>query len=234
MRIEGRPLGRVLGVKSRFYGPDDEQCTVEQLALQHYASQEGGGWQGMHSEGGIWATLFGLLVWDVLFSPVEDVFRSPLQTAPLDLDTDAFYPARRDGIEVTLADIAGGGAPAALAASWESHRGCMCRGVSWDRWELAELQLIAECVGGPGLAAVCRLLAQDHGGWGGGMPDLLLWHPERRVAKLSEVKGPRDRLSDQQRAWIAALSEAGVAVEVLKVVEPGVGKGKGKGRGQRK
>lgn len=42
--------------------------SVEQLALQHYASQEGGGWQGMHSEGGVWATLFGLLLWDVLFT----------------------------------------------------------------------------------------------------------------------------------------------------------------------
>lgn len=41
--------------------------TVEELALQHYASEEGGGWQGLHSEGGVWATLFGLLLWDVLF-----------------------------------------------------------------------------------------------------------------------------------------------------------------------
>lgn len=40
----------------------------------------------------------------------------------------------------------------------------------------------------------------------GGMPDLLLWHAGQRAAKLSEVKGPRDRLSDQQRAWMAALA----------------------------
>jgi hypothetical protein len=40
---------------------------VEELALQHYATPEGGGWQGLHSEGGVWATLFGLLMWDVLF-----------------------------------------------------------------------------------------------------------------------------------------------------------------------
>lgn len=48
----------------------------------------------------------------------------------------------------------------------------------------------------------------------GGMPDLLLWHPERRRAKASEVKGPRDRLSEQQRAWAAALSAGGMDVEV--------------------
>ncbi len=32
-------------------------------------------------------------------------------------------------------------------------------------------------------------------------------------------QGPRDRLSDQQRAWLAAMSGAGVRVEVLRVVE---------------
>ena len=44
------------------------------------------------------------------------------------------------------------------------------------------------------------------------MPDLLLWRPADRRAKLSEVKGPRDRLSEQQRAWAAALSGAGLQV----------------------
>lgn len=53
------------------------------------------------------------------------------------------------------------------------------------------------------------------------MPDLLLWHAGRRQAKLAEVKGPRDRLSDQQRAWMAALTRAGLRAEVLKVKEPG-------------
>lgn len=44
------------------------------------------------------------------------------------------------------------------------------------------------------------------------MPDLLLWRPADRRAMLSEVKGPRDRLSEQQRAWAAALSGAGLQV----------------------
>jgi hypothetical protein len=51
----------------RFYGPDNALVTVEQLALQHYASQEGGCWQGLHCEGGVWASLFTLLLWDVIF-----------------------------------------------------------------------------------------------------------------------------------------------------------------------
>ena len=34
------------GLKSRFLGSDNRECTVEELALQHYASAEGGAWQG--------------------------------------------------------------------------------------------------------------------------------------------------------------------------------------------
>ncbi len=48
----------------------------------------------------------------------------------------------------------------------------------------------------------------------GGMPDLLLWNAERKEAKLSEVKGPRDRLSEQQRAWAGALAAGGLHIEV--------------------
>jgi hypothetical protein len=35
------------------------------------------------------------------------------------------------------------------------------------------------------------------------------------------VKGPRDRLSDAQRAWLFALEDAGVDCEVLQLVEGG-------------
>lgn len=37
---------------------------------------------------------------------VPDVFRSPFQTCPLDLDTDAFYPARRQQLDTQLTRIA--------------------------------------------------------------------------------------------------------------------------------
>ena len=59
-----------------------------------------------------------------------------------------------------------------------------------------------------------RPCMQDGGESAGGMPDLLLWNAERKEAKLSEVKGPRDRLSEQQRAWASALAAGGLHIEV--------------------
>jgi hypothetical protein len=49
----------------------------------------------------------------------------------------------------------------------------------------------------------------------GGLPDLVLWQPEQRRLRLVEVKGPRDRLSEQQSAWLSALGAAGVEVRGL-------------------
>ena len=42
------------------------------------------------------------LRWDVIMAPLPDVFRSPFQTAPLDLATDAFYPSRRSLVDDCL------------------------------------------------------------------------------------------------------------------------------------
>lgn len=64
--------------------------------------------------------------------------------------------------------MAAGEAPRLLRSAWEQHHGTLARGVNWERHGLEELQLVAECIGGPQLAAVCRLLAQDHAGWSGG------------------------------------------------------------------
>ncbi len=77
------------------------QVTVEELALEHYGGEAAGRWRGLHCEGGVWACLAGLLLWDCLFAEgVPDVFRTPFQTAPLDLETDAFYPTRRDMVRL--------------------------------------------------------------------------------------------------------------------------------------
>jgi hypothetical protein len=39
----------------------------------------------------VWATLWGLLMWNALFADVADSLRTPFQTSPLDLSTPSFY-----------------------------------------------------------------------------------------------------------------------------------------------
>ncbi|XP_024983446.1 fanconi-associated nuclease 1 homolog isoform X3 [Cynara cardunculus var. scolymus] len=222
VHVQGRPLNCKTGTKSRFYGEDGEQCGVEQLALQYYAG-EGGGWQGVHSESGIWLTVFGLLMWDVIFADMPNVFLTRFQNSPLDLDTDHFYESRKSIIEPLLVKIEEGMGEEMLITSWESHLGTACRGVDWNRHSLTELRAIVTCIGGRCLASICRHLAQDYRSWSSGMPDLLLWrfHGDYSgEAKLVEVKGPRDRLSEQQRAWLLFLMDSGFNAEVCRVNPP--------------
>lgn len=143
-----------------------------------------------------------------------------MQTAPLDLETDSFYLLRKSCIETQLQKIHDAMAEEILIMSWECHVGTACRGVNWNRHSLTELRAAVSCIGGPSLTSLCRHLAQDYRSWSSGMPDLLLWRfnqEDRGEAKLVEVKGPRDRLSEQQRAWLLFLMDCGFNTEVCKV-----------------
>lgn len=53
----------------------------------------------------MWSALFGLLLWEVLFMDVAEVFRTPFQSAPLDLGGPAFCTARRPALDRCLASI---------------------------------------------------------------------------------------------------------------------------------
>ncbi|KAL2959400.1 hypothetical protein AAZX31_18G265100 [Glycine max] len=217
--VQGRPLNSELGEKNRYYNEEGKQCGVEEIALHYYAG-DGGGWQGVHAESGIWLTIFGLLMWDVIYADVPNVFYTRFQNAPLDFGTDDFYTARKSSIESHLQQIRDGMAEEFLIKSWETHIGTACRGVNWGCHSLDELRAVVSCVGGTCLASLCKLLAQDYRSWSSGMPDLLLWrfHGEYSgEAKLVEVKGPRDRLSEQQRAWLLLLLDYGFTIEVCKV-----------------
>ena len=111
--------------------------TVEDLALEHFALPEHGSWTGVHSESGVWSTLFGILLWDVLFAPVPDVFRSRFQSAPLDLCTDAFAPARADVLQRALKRISSGSGLEMLESIWEQHEGVCPSDHNWAPWYIS-------------------------------------------------------------------------------------------------
>lgn len=139
----------------------------------------------------------------------------------MDLDTESFYLTRKETIESQLEKVANGMAEEILIISYETHRGTACRGVVWERFSLEELRAAVACVGGKCVASLCRYLAQDYRSWCSGMPDLLLWRFKENgyegEAKLVEVKSEKDRLSEQQRAWLLLLMDSGFNVEICKV-----------------
>ncbi|NXU88764.1 FAN1 nuclease, partial [Xiphorhynchus elegans] len=195
-------------------------CSVEELALSHY--RRNGFDQGIHGEGSTFLTLYGILMWDIIFMDnIPDVFRNPYQTCPLDLYTDSFYENRRDAIEARLQQLhlASSETLAKWTADvWTTQEGKAAALVSWARFiSLQQVQSLASCLGGAFLSGVFRRLSQDLRHCRGGLPDLVVWSTHTQHFKLVEVKGPKDRLSPKQMLWLSELQELGAAVEVCHV-----------------
>lgn len=212
----GRPLNRAMGEKSRFIGFDDEPCGVEQLVLQYYNvkySPEGknsdsgagdlmrGGWYGVHCEGMVLGNLFGILMWDVLYASVPDVFQTPFQTSPLDFGhADLFYAARRAQIDDRLAAIENKWSTRKLLTefgdTWNREFGKMSRFVHWPRdsndVSLQFLLLVVLALERKSLAALLRYMATStefHHAQNG-LPDLAMVRVERQ--QTAEEKGSSD------------------------------------------
>jgi hypothetical protein len=210
--IEGSRLGeKTVGRKSRFagfdqhenlstVGADGQTCGVENLCLQHYSQPEHGAWYGLHCEGACFRTLFGILFWDIIFcSQVPDVFLTPFQDAPLDLNTfPDFFVNRKNAILDKLEQLKVSSPQellTAVALGWKKHYGTLCRGVNWTGWSLKFLQLVALCVGGEGLAGIGRTLCVNYRHFSGGLPDLVLLKASRRrkgpgASKTEMAAGP--------------------------------------------
>ncbi|DBA00069.1 TPA: hypothetical protein N0F65_003735 [Lagenidium giganteum] len=178
--IVGRPLNRQMGEKSRFIGYDDEPCTVEQLASQHYRNK--GGWYAVHEEGRVITNLFGLLLWDIMFAEVADVFQTPFQASPLDFGfSELFYRNRSELIEGRLYEIEGWSIQQLveeLGNVWREHEGEVYRFVSWssDHFPLLWHQLVAAGLGTKRLAKLLRFMitSEHYHRAQNGLPDLLL------------------------------------------------------------
>ncbi|KAL3665099.1 hypothetical protein V7S43_009732 [Phytophthora oleae] len=209
--IVGRPLNRQMGEKSRFVGYDDEPCTVEQLVLQYYRGYEydlsgdklkTGGWYGVHSEGMVFGNLFGILMWDVLYASIPDVFQTPFQSAPLDFGyADIFYETRRELIERRLAQVKDEWTMEELLVTfvtrWNSEFGKVTRFVHWPPDDLSSLQfhlLAIAAIGRTQLASLLRYMAtsKEFHQAQNGLPDLLLLQFE-----LSRPEGDPVPLSPQ-------------------------------------
>ncbi|NWW40517.1 FAN1 nuclease, partial [Panurus biarmicus] len=199
-------------------------CSVEELALSHY--RRNGFDQGIHGEGSTFITLYGILMWDIIFmDDIPDVFRNSYQTFPLDLYTDSFYENRRAVIEARLQQLhtASSETLAKLVGDvWTTQEGKAAALVNWGRFiSLQQVQSLVSCLGGTFLSGVFRRLSRDLRHCRGGLPDLLVWRSHSRHFKLVEVKGPNDRLSPKQMLWLSELHKLGAAVEVCHVQDVG-------------
>ena len=196
---------------------DGSRVRVEIFILEHFQLL---GWKGYHAENSIITTLYGLLFWDILFDDsVPGVFAHPYQDRPLDLYTEFFFESRRSSIFLRLDEIRNGSASLLICNVYNRERmkNTRCIGVHWDRFSLADILEIVDCISAVALGSICELFSRQYWSHRGGMPDLCLWNPDKKKFKLVEVKSENDRLSERQVVWLQFLASANIDVEVVHV-----------------
>ena len=192
------PVGRQLG-------------RVEGAALRHL-----GAFRGWHWENRFPAWVLYLSAADVIFAPSPGAFTHPQQTAPHDLFTEDFYPARAEALEARCAALASG------AFDLEAAQGL------WHRFGGIANALVPRQLPSSALWLAMGALAQTPERWAAlvawllraplrcrrGFPDLTLLSKDGELSFV-EVKGPGDQLRREQREWLTLLPRWGFSATCL-------------------
>ncbi|KAJ1945810.1 hypothetical protein EC988_005670 [Linderina pennispora] len=161
-------------------------------------------------------TLFGLIFYDIIFCSLPGVLDTKYQSAPLDMRSDSFYFSRKGMIERRVEEIKSNQFLHYLIDAYDLQLGSEIIGVNWE-YTRGWLEMICACIGGRRLAAILGVLAREYPLKHSGFPDLCLWKPGTNEFLFAEVKGPNDKLSENQKDWIDILLSNDIKVEVCLV-----------------
>ncbi|CAD5106398.1 VRR-NUC domain-containing protein [Zestomonas carbonaria] len=161
--------------------------------------------------------LFGLLCWEAIFAPLPGAFFHPFHSGPVDLLSPDFHARRRELFDARLRLLDSAEYPEAIRATYRAKFGLQSPFVHWAILDEELLDQALACLPAAHLKAWFRRLLGDIRANRAGMPDLIQFWPDERRYRMIEVKGPGDRLQDNQRRWLAFCAEHGMPVDVCYV-----------------
>lgn len=161
--------------------------------------------------------LFGLLCWRAIFAPLPGAFFHPFHVGPADLGREDFVARRRTLFDACLAELDDGRYRRTIRHAYREKHGLSSPFVHWSALDETLLDLTLDCLPPAHLKVLFARLLRDIKANRAGLPDLIqLWPYERRY-RLIEVKGPGDRLQDNQRRWLAYFHQHEIPVAVCHV-----------------
>nr|WP_321386202.1 VRR-NUC domain-containing protein [uncultured Vibrio sp.] len=191
---------------------DLTQHRVELAAKEHF---ERLGWQVFYAENTLLNSLFGLTFWDALFAPIEGAFINAYQHRPLDLYHADFATKREDLITSALQNLAAGKTDT-LLDKYDVKFGISNPFVHWGMVSKAMIELALTTIPTSMLIALFEIQLSDLKLYRNGMPDLIAFKDEQ--FEWIEVKGPGDKLQDNQWRWIKEFHRLNVPFSVCYVV----------------
>ncbi|QHF03007.1 VRR-NUC domain-containing protein [Pseudomonas asturiensis] len=189
-------------------------CSVEYLIREHLQLQGG---EVHYVENTLINSLFGLLCWSAIFSPLPGAFFHPFHSAPSDLYSPDFYLRRAQQFDACLAELESDAYRVTIQQNFLSKYGLQSPFVFWGALTPDLLNQALDCLPAEHMRHWFRRLLQDIKANRTGMPDLIQFFPEQRAYRMIEVKGPGDRLQDNQMRWLDFCAEHGMPVLVCYV-----------------
>ncbi|MFI8582086.1 VRR-NUC domain-containing protein [Ectopseudomonas khazarica] len=161
--------------------------------------------------------LFGLLCWEAIFAPLPGAFFHPFHTGPVDLHRADFHTRRSELFAACLARLDDDSYRDAMRRTHAEKFGIQSPFVFWELLDAERLEQALACLPPAHLGAWFRRLLADIRENRAGMPDLIQFWPSEGRYRMIEVKGPGDRLQDNQKRWLAFCAEHGMPVSVCYV-----------------
>lgn len=191
-----------------------EGCSVEQAVLMHLNEEQG---TVHYVENTLLNSLFGLLCWPAIFAPVPGAFFHPFQSGPADLHDAEFRLRRAELFTACLAQLDDGSYKASIRERYQDKWGVQSPFVYWADLSPTLLEEALLCLPAEHLKHCFERLLGDIKANRAGMPDLIQFWPEQGLYRMIEVKGPGDRLQDNQLRWIEFCSQQDMPVTVCYV-----------------
>jgi hypothetical protein len=189
----------------RLTNESGEALRVEDIARLHFHEDKT---PCLYMENLLVNGLFGLWLWPEMFRSIDGAFANPFQSAPLDLYQEDFQKNRPE-LEKLWQLLDEQQHHAHIKKIWTEKFGLANHFVHW--------QQALDCIPARHLTLIFQRLLFDLKANRSGLPDLIQFFPEQSRYRMIEIKGPGDRIQDNQQRWLDYFNTHSIPAEVVYV-----------------
>ncbi len=188
--------------------------SVEQVVQAHLSCNDA---PVFYVENTLINSLFGLLCWPAIFAALPGAFFHPFHQGPVDLHSADFVQKRQDIFNQCLARLDDDSYRQTIVDTFAAKEGIQSPFVFWGTIDEVLLKLALHCIPAAHLKKYFARILRDIPANRSGLPDLIQFWPQEQRYRMLEVKGPGDRLQDNQIRWINYCIEHQMPVAVTYV-----------------
>lgn len=166
-------------------------------------------------ENALFNSLFGLTFWDAIFKPVPGAFFNAFQAGPVDLFHPDFAAKRETEIAQAFASMKHSDYAESLITTWHQKLGLQNPFVFWETLTESLLAEALAIIPRDHLTVIFQRMLLDLRANRSGFPDLIAFMPGAVGYELIEVKGPGDRIQDNQARWVDHFGRHGIPCRLV-------------------